>query len=208
MAAHVLGIDCSGSGCGRGGQGSSVRNLRAPDRGETARRPGFPRCSVTSPVSPRHALDTRPMPVSKGYSASIIAVARCRGWSWPDGYGHPSDYWHIGGSIVERRQAEGWGTAVIDRLGKDPPAAFPGIAGCSRLNKGQDDGSGHMVTLREDTLPPSRISRTAVEFKKVARSPSSRTFAAISSTMAAAPAKASRADSPSPICRCNRPSTA
>jgi predicted nuclease of restriction endonuclease-like (RecB) superfamily len=43
-------------------------------------------------------------------------------------------YWHIGKGIVERQQTEGWGTAVIDRLGKDLQAAFPGISGFSRPN--------------------------------------------------------------------------
>ncbi len=35
---------------------------------------------------------------------------------------------------MERQQTEGWGTAVIDRLGKDLQAAFPGISGFSRPN--------------------------------------------------------------------------
>jgi predicted nuclease of restriction endonuclease-like (RecB) superfamily len=43
-------------------------------------------------------------------------------------------YWYIGKSITDRQQAEGWGTAVIGRLGKDLQAAFPGIAGFSRPN--------------------------------------------------------------------------
>ena len=43
-------------------------------------------------------------------------------------------YWHIGKSIVERQQVQGWGAAVIDRLGRDLQAAFPGIAGFSRPN--------------------------------------------------------------------------
>jgi predicted nuclease of restriction endonuclease-like (RecB) superfamily len=43
-------------------------------------------------------------------------------------------YWHIGQQIVARQQAEGWGNAVIDRLGKDLQAAFPGVSGFSRPN--------------------------------------------------------------------------
>jgi predicted nuclease of restriction endonuclease-like (RecB) superfamily len=43
-------------------------------------------------------------------------------------------YWHIGRSIVQRQQSEGWGTAVINRLGKDLQTAFPGISGFSRPN--------------------------------------------------------------------------
>src|SRR5262245_2033972 len=43
-------------------------------------------------------------------------------------------YWHIGKSIAERQETEGWGTAVIDRLGKDIQGAFPGLEGFSRTN--------------------------------------------------------------------------
>jgi predicted nuclease of restriction endonuclease-like (RecB) superfamily len=43
-------------------------------------------------------------------------------------------YWYIGKSIVERQQAEGWGNAVIDRLGADLQKAFPGLNGFSRTN--------------------------------------------------------------------------
>ena len=35
-------------------------------------------------------------------------------------------YWEIGRAVVERQEAEGWGRAVIERLGKDLQAAFPG----------------------------------------------------------------------------------
>src|SRR5690242_8832031 len=57
-----------------------------------------------------------------------------------------------------------------------------------------DDRAGRISVPGGDALAPSRTSRTAVEFRKVARSPSSGTFAAISPTMAAACAKAPRAD--------------
>jgi len=43
-------------------------------------------------------------------------------------------YWHIGKEIVERQRTEGWGTAVLDRLGKDLQTAFPGVSGFSRTN--------------------------------------------------------------------------
>jgi predicted nuclease of restriction endonuclease-like (RecB) superfamily len=43
-------------------------------------------------------------------------------------------YWHIGKSIVKRQQKEGWGNAVIDRLGADLQKAFPGLSGFSRTN--------------------------------------------------------------------------
>jgi predicted nuclease of restriction endonuclease-like (RecB) superfamily len=43
-------------------------------------------------------------------------------------------YWHIGRSIADRQKTEGWGKAVIDRLGDDLQKAFPGMSGFSRTN--------------------------------------------------------------------------
>jgi predicted nuclease of restriction endonuclease-like (RecB) superfamily len=43
-------------------------------------------------------------------------------------------YWHIGGSIVERQQSEGWGKSIIDRLAKDIQQSFPGMLGFSPRN--------------------------------------------------------------------------
>ena len=43
-------------------------------------------------------------------------------------------YWHIGKSIVERQESEGWGASVIDRLSRDIQSAFPGIEGFSASN--------------------------------------------------------------------------
>jgi predicted nuclease of restriction endonuclease-like (RecB) superfamily len=43
-------------------------------------------------------------------------------------------YWHIGRSIVERQQAEGWGRGVIDRLALDLKVEFPGLEGFSTSN--------------------------------------------------------------------------
>ncbi|MCL4692081.1 MAG: DUF1016 family protein [Candidatus Hydrogenedentes bacterium] len=43
-------------------------------------------------------------------------------------------YWHIGGSIVERQRAEGWGKAVVERLSRDLEKEFPGVAGFSAGN--------------------------------------------------------------------------
>lgn len=43
-------------------------------------------------------------------------------------------YWDIGRAILDRQQAEGWGAKVIDRLGRDLQAAFPGQAGFSPRN--------------------------------------------------------------------------
>lgn len=43
-------------------------------------------------------------------------------------------YWDIGKQIVERQTNEKWGSAVIERLGRDLQAEFPGVAGFSRQN--------------------------------------------------------------------------
>jgi hypothetical protein len=43
-------------------------------------------------------------------------------------------YWHIGQSIVERQERDGWGSGVIERLARDVQAAFPGVQGFSRPN--------------------------------------------------------------------------
>jgi predicted nuclease of restriction endonuclease-like (RecB) superfamily len=43
-------------------------------------------------------------------------------------------YWDIGRGIVERQKAEGWGSAVIERLAKDLQSAFPGVEGLSARN--------------------------------------------------------------------------
>jgi len=43
-------------------------------------------------------------------------------------------HWRIGHTILERQQAEGWGTRVIERLSADLQAAFPQMRGLSRSN--------------------------------------------------------------------------
>jgi hypothetical protein len=43
-------------------------------------------------------------------------------------------YWSIGAEILLRQRVEGWGTKVIDRLGRDLPAHFPGGEGFSPRN--------------------------------------------------------------------------
>lgn len=43
-------------------------------------------------------------------------------------------YWDLGRAIVERQDAEGWGTRVIERLAEDLQKAFPGLSGFSRSN--------------------------------------------------------------------------
>jgi predicted nuclease of restriction endonuclease-like (RecB) superfamily len=43
-------------------------------------------------------------------------------------------YWRIGHTILDRQDAEGWGTRVIDRLSTDLRAAYPEMRGLSRSN--------------------------------------------------------------------------
>jgi predicted nuclease of restriction endonuclease-like (RecB) superfamily len=43
-------------------------------------------------------------------------------------------YWQIGREILQRQQAEGWGTKVIERIAKDLKREFPEIKGFSRTN--------------------------------------------------------------------------
>lgn len=43
-------------------------------------------------------------------------------------------YWDIGRMIVERQSREGWGTKVIDRLGRDLRRSFPEMQGFSTRN--------------------------------------------------------------------------
>jgi predicted nuclease of restriction endonuclease-like (RecB) superfamily len=43
-------------------------------------------------------------------------------------------YWHIGSEILDRQQAEGWGTKVVERLARDLKFEFPDVKGFSRTN--------------------------------------------------------------------------
>ena len=43
-------------------------------------------------------------------------------------------YWDIGRMIVERQDTEGWGKAVVENLGADLRAEFPGVGGFSASN--------------------------------------------------------------------------
>lgn len=43
-------------------------------------------------------------------------------------------YWHIGNEILQRQNKEGWGTKIIERLGRDLKQEFPDIKGFSPRN--------------------------------------------------------------------------
>jgi predicted nuclease of restriction endonuclease-like (RecB) superfamily len=46
-------------------------------------------------------------------------------------------YWDIGKEIVERKEKDGWGSGVRDRIARDIQNEFPGIEGFSRTNMGR-----------------------------------------------------------------------
>ena len=43
-------------------------------------------------------------------------------------------YWDIGGLIVNRQRAEGWGKSIVEKLASDIQKDFPGIDGFSPRN--------------------------------------------------------------------------
>ena len=43
-------------------------------------------------------------------------------------------YWELGRDVVERKEKEGWGSKVIERIAKDLQNEFPGIEGFSKSN--------------------------------------------------------------------------
>jgi len=65
-------------------------------------------------------------------------------------------YLSIGRQILDRQRTEGWGTKVIDRLGRDLQARFPGVEGFSPRNL------KYMRSLAEawpdPTIVPQRVA--------------------------------------------------
>jgi len=47
---------------------------------------------------------------------------------------NPKINWHIGKSIAERQENEGWGKSVVEHLCKDLKTEFPNISGFSVQN--------------------------------------------------------------------------
>ena len=43
-------------------------------------------------------------------------------------------YWDIGHEIIEKQDAEGWGSKIVERMSVDLKAAFPDMKGWSRSN--------------------------------------------------------------------------
>jgi predicted nuclease of restriction endonuclease-like (RecB) superfamily len=72
-------------------------------------------------------------------------------------------YWDIGGSIVSRQRAEGWGKSVVERLAGDVQKAFPGIEGFSPQNIWKM--RGFFLAWTEDVRNLSRAVREKGESK-------------------------------------------
>lgn len=79
-------------------------------------------------------------------------------------------YWRIGGVILARQAAEGWGARVIDRLSQDLRAAFPDMSGFSARNlkymrafaaAWPDEAIVQDRLHKFDVVPPPRASREA-----------------------------------------------
>lgn len=93
-------------------------------------------------------------------------------------------YWEIGGRIVQRQQAEGWGKSVVERLASDVQKAFPGIEGFSSLNvwrmrafyaawsKPNAAGSGRAILSQAVTESDRRVELKSAQ-KSVVRKPTS-----------------------------------
>ncbi|MGH7145050.1 MAG: PDDEXK nuclease domain-containing protein [Planctomycetota bacterium] len=64
-------------------------------------------------------------------------------------------YWHIGGAIVERQRAQGWGKAVVDRLAQDLQHEFPGLSGFSPRNVWRMRAF-YLAWTEEVIAPPAR----------------------------------------------------
>jgi predicted nuclease of restriction endonuclease-like (RecB) superfamily len=56
-------------------------------------------------------------------------------------------YWSIGRDILQRQDAEGWGSGVNARLGEDLRAEFPEMKGFSRRNLQYMAPWGHLMVL-------------------------------------------------------------
>lgn len=63
-------------------------------------------------------------------------------------------YWDIGGLIVDRQRAEGWGKSVVEKLASDVQKAFPGIEGFSPRNIWRMRAF-HLAWVCGECLPPT-----------------------------------------------------
>jgi predicted nuclease of restriction endonuclease-like (RecB) superfamily len=61
-------------------------------------------------------------------------------------------YWDIGGLIVYRQRAEGWGKSVVEKLASDVQKEFPGIEGFSPRNI-WPMRAFYVAWVRSETLP-------------------------------------------------------
>lgn len=64
-------------------------------------------------------------------------------------------YWSIGKDILARQEREGWGTRVIERLGRDLQAEFPGVQGFSPRSL------NYMKTFAEAWADETKVQQVA-----------------------------------------------
>ena len=64
-------------------------------------------------------------------------------------------YWSIGKDILARQKREGWGTRVIERLGRDLQAEFPGVQGFSPRSL------NYMKTFAEAWADETKVQQVA-----------------------------------------------
>lgn len=75
-------------------------------------------------------------------------------------------YWDIGRGIAERQGVHGWGSKVVDQLGRDLQTAFPGVGGFSRQNVyrmrafylAYSDAAGIVSQAARQSGPPPEVA--------------------------------------------------
>lgn len=67
-------------------------------------------------------------------------------------------YWDIGGLIINRQRAKGWGNSVVEKLASDVQKAFPGIEGFSPRNIWRMRAF-HLAWGRSEGVPPAVDSK-------------------------------------------------
>jgi hypothetical protein len=161
------------------GRRGSVRDDGNPDSGCLA---------MAAPVAPYVAETQGPAsigPVSCSIASRRSDNAGNRAWLWVGenlvlhGFSvYPSSRGQGKASAVRRRSPRARHSAAAANLIKNPTPRSLHRSGDTRpqgksrdRQDGQDNRSGHVSAFWEDAFAPSRTSRMAVEFKKVARSP-------------------------------------
>lgn len=82
-------------------------------------------------------------------------------------------YWDIGRGIVEKQRSQGWGNAVVERLGADLRREFPGVTGFSadnlwRMRQFYLEGTGAEFLALLDSSPTDGFLEQAVPERQAA----------------------------------------